>query len=152
MRYNEEVPIQDVLIRPATPEDAAAVAVLMTELGYTTSADQMCARLGRFLSNPDYETFVAELNGAVVGAAGACVAALYEDDLPLGRIAALCVAEHARGRGIGAKLMVEAEDWLRCKGVGSIAVISGTHRTEAHRFYEARGYEVVGLSLRKAPH
>ncbi|WP_330630832.1 GNAT family N-acetyltransferase [Halocatena halophila] len=53
----------------------------------------------------------------------------------------LVVREDRRGMGIGTALIDECEEWARTEGCATIVLASATERSEAHRFYEERGFE-----------
>jgi GNAT superfamily N-acetyltransferase len=55
-------------------------------------------------------------------------------------IQGIVVERDWRGRGIGRRLMAEAEEFARRRGVGYVRLRSGSQRAEAHRFYESLGY------------
>ena len=116
----------------------------MTELGYTTSPEQMGTRLETIASRPDFASFVAVHRGQVVGMIGACIEPSYVHDAPYGRIVALSVEEAFRGKGIGARLVRRAEAWLAGAGATRSVVNSGLHRDAAHGFYRRIGYEETG--------
>lgn len=137
-------------IRSAALADSPAIARLMTQLGYATSADEMKERLRGILPLPDYMTCVAESEGKIVGVVGAGVGRYYEKDGAYGRLLALVVDESRRGRGVGASLVAEAERWLRGRGATSVVVNSGSRRGEAHRFYRRLGYAETGLRFVKS--
>jgi GNAT superfamily N-acetyltransferase len=138
------------LVRPATLDDGAALAGLVTQLGYPTAAGPMRARLAAILARTDYATLVAESAGTVIAFGGAQLCPCYNHDRPTGRIAALVVDEACRGRGIGARLVRGLEQWLVAAGAGSVFVNSRLHRVEAHRFYERLGYAQNGLRMVRA--
>lgn len=50
--------------------DVSQLAVLMGELGYPTTTDEMEHRFTKINSNSMYNTFLAEENGVVVGMIG----------------------------------------------------------------------------------
>ena len=62
----------------------------------------------------------------------------------------LVVAEGARSRGSGGSLMDHIEDLARREGCTYVALACGREREGALRFYEGRGYERPGYSMRKA--
>ena len=141
--------MDDVRIRTAGAQDAAGLARLMEQLGYPTTAEQMAARLGPILADPDYRTLVAEAGGALVGMVGVFRGRDYSRDPPYARVLALVVDPACRGSGVGAALMGAAEAWAREVGAGSMHLTTAAHRAGAHRFYERLGYEGTGLRYRK---
>ena len=82
----------EIAIRSATLADADAIARLMSELGYPTSARQMERRLASILADTSYRTFVASDGHAIVGVVGTRVGPMYEVDDPYGQIMAMVVA------------------------------------------------------------
>ena len=136
-------------IRPAIIGDAGAIGRLITELGYPTDTASMEARLRPMLDAPGYATLLAEDQRGAVGMIGAMMQHYYERDGPHCRLLALVVADGARGRGIGGRLVEAVETWARGQGARTILVTSALHRGEAHRFYEARGYARTGYRFVK---
>ena len=98
---------------------------------------------------PERINVVAELDGQIVGLAGAYVDYALEINGKYGRLSGLVVAETSRGRGIGKRLLEWIECWLRNRGASRITLTSGNQRTEAHRFYRNLGYEETGLRFAK---
>jgi ribosomal protein S18 acetylase RimI-like enzyme len=131
-------------------EDAEAIALLVTELGYPTSADQMRRRLTAILRDDDYETFVACDAGGVHGFVGTLIGPLYEADDPYGQIMALAVMPHYQRRGVGRMLMHAAESSLIERGARVLVVTSGHHRPGAHAFYERLGYAFTGRRYKRS--
>lgn len=136
-------------IRRARPTDAAAVAALISELGYPCSAREMGARLRALLPRRDIRVAVAVEGKEILGVVAAGVEWGIEAARPRGRVTALCVAPGKRGRGVGALLLAAAESWFRSRGAGAAFVNSAARRREAHRFYEREGYRVTGLRFVK---
>jgi aminoglycoside 6'-N-acetyltransferase I len=140
----------DILIRHATVFDAEALAALVTELGYPTSAEQMRGRLRPILPDPNYTTLLALVEGQVAGFIGAMVRPSYEADGLYGQIMALVVASACRRRGVGDALTGAIESMLARRGAGLVIVNTANHRADAHAFYESRGYTFTGRRYRKA--
>jgi GNAT superfamily N-acetyltransferase len=138
---HESTPVR---LRPATLHDAAAVAGLVTELGYPTEAGPMRGRLERFGAHPDYRTLVAEAEGEVLGLIGLQRGWLYEYDRPFVRVMALVVSRAARRRGVGARLMAAADEFAREHDAHGVQLTTALHREEAHRFYEGLGFSRTG--------
>jgi ribosomal protein S18 acetylase RimI-like enzyme len=139
----------DIALREARPNDARQLAGLMCELGYETTTAQMKARLRRILSNSRYRTFVAEADNELCGMIGMLIYPSYEHDDLSGRILALVVSAKARRRGMGRKLVAAAEKEFVRNGVRRVAVNTRLTRKEAHRFYEALGYQRNGFRFVK---
>lgn len=138
-------------IRPPAPADAQALARLMGELGYPSTAEQVQGRIDRADANPDYRTHVAEVNGQVVGMMGLQRGWAYEKDAPFVRVLALVVSAGARRRGVGARLLGTAHAWARELGAYGVHLTTSLHRDEAHRFYERVGFERTGWRYARTP-
>jgi GNAT superfamily N-acetyltransferase len=132
--------ISEVRIRTARAGDAAALADLCTQLGYPSSQGELAERLQRILGEPDHVVFVADLPGrGVCGFLhGFCGIALETG--PRAEILGLVTADGQRGRGIGRRLVAEAEEWAREKGHQAITVRCNVVRNAAHAFYEGLGF------------
>ncbi len=61
----------------------------------------------------------------------------------------LVASESARSKGYGTLLMEHVEDLARDEGCLYVALACGRERERALRFYEGRGYERPGYSVRK---
>ncbi len=131
-------------VRPAAPDDNAAIAALMEHLSYPTDAGTMGARMERLTALPGYAAWVAESDGEVIGMVGAMIGWPFVYDSPYARILALVVDPAHRGRGAGAALVRTVEDWARAQGASSLHLTAGNQRTEAHKFYARVGFEDNG--------
>lgn len=127
------------MIREARLTDAAALAPLIGELGYPTTADEVAARLTTFLAQ-GLSPLVWDEGDALLGVLVWTVAPSLHRPAAVAGISALVVAETARGRGVGRALVAEAEARCRALGCCRMEVTSNIRREEAHRFYEALGY------------
>src|SRR5918997_2815075 len=87
--------------------------------------------------------------GEVVAAAGVQVLTnlYYERHL---YVYDLVATEDARSEGHGGTLMDYVEDFARREGCRYVALACGREREGALRFYERRGYQRPGYSMRKA--
>jgi GNAT superfamily N-acetyltransferase len=65
---------------------------------------------------------------------------------PYLEVVQVLVAENRRGGGIGRALMETAEREARAEGLGSVRLNSQVHRSKAHVFYEALGYDFFKIS------
>jgi GNAT superfamily N-acetyltransferase len=137
-------------LRDATGTDAAALAELMTQLGYRCEPAEIPARIQKLAAHPDVLLAVAEHRGKVVGVVtGHLVNAIHKAE-PVAMLTALVVLESARGLGIGKQLVAHVEDWARSRGASTISLTSALRRVEAHEFYKALGYEHTGVRLAKS--
>jgi GNAT superfamily N-acetyltransferase len=135
--------------RPATSDDAEAIATLFTDEGYPAGPTDIVARLERFASEHS-RVIVAEGAGAVVGFIALHALPRFEHDDRIVRILALVVDAGARERGVGKALMAEAERVADELGAAFLEVTAGHHRPEARRLYEQLGYDAsVTAYLRK---
>ena len=135
--------------RPATVNDAAGIARLISDLGYPCTTNQMRSRLSALANDAAYATFVACVDRTLAGMAGAFVGRIYEQDDPMGRIIALSVSNDFRRIGLGRQLVQAAENWIRSRGASIVLVNSGFDREDAHKFYERAGYSAKGASFIK---
>jgi GNAT superfamily N-acetyltransferase len=131
-------------IRDATLSDATDLAALMCELGYETTPVEMEKRLNSILTNPAFKTFLAIVDGRACGMIGTVAYPAYEQNDLSGKILAIVTAKAARRHGIGRALIAAAENDLGLRGIKRIALNTRLTREDAHKFYEALGYERNG--------
>jgi ribosomal protein S18 acetylase RimI-like enzyme len=129
-------------VRSARPGDSEAIAKLIVSLGYEVTAAEVKSRLAKA------PAIVAEKDG-IVGVLTMAITAVLHRPKPVGRISMMVVAEEARGGGIGAALVAEAEKRLAAKGCGMVEVTSNVKRLRAHAFYEKLGYERTSYRFAK---
>ncbi|HUP62078.1 MAG TPA: GNAT family N-acetyltransferase [Thermoanaerobaculia bacterium] len=127
------------MIRPAQPNDAAALAQLAGELGYPSNAREMSAQLAILSASASDAVLVAESDGRVDGWIHVCATMSLESGAQ-GEIRGLVVTEERRGHGVGAELVQAAEEWARERGLPRIRVRTNVNRERAHRFYERCGF------------
>ncbi|HMC57069.1 MAG TPA: GNAT family N-acetyltransferase [Gemmatimonadaceae bacterium] len=138
-----------VVIRHAEQRDAAAIASLVTELGYPATAEEVRQRLMRLSASTDALGLVAEATGKVVGVATGHVIPCLHSTPIVAKLTMLCVASDARQVGVGKQLCAGIERWAEDRGAAKISVTSGLQRSGAHVFYERIGYERTGVRLTK---
>lgn len=131
-------------IRTATLDDAAALAVLLGELGYPTSAKQAATRLAGLQRTTCAVTYVATRAGGICGLATVHSHASLNRDEPAVQLTLLVVSAQVRGSGAGKRLVQAAEAWARDHGAQRLVVSTAVHRAGAHAFYETLGYELTG--------
>lgn len=136
------------MIREARLTDVAAIASLLTELGYPTTTDAMSDRLER-LAAADTATLVFEEDGAIIGLIGLMRHPYFELDGFGTEVAVLIVTANARGRGVGQALMDAGEAWAAEHGTILMWLASARSREDAHRFYVRAGYHDTGVRFTK---
>lgn len=130
-----------MLIREGTVQDAPVLAQLLGDLDYPNRSEAIAERVAKMAVNPDSRLLVAETEGQAVG----FISLHFIPQIALAgefcRISYLCVNDHARGSGIGQKLLDEAERLAADRGCDRMEVHSHTRRVRAHTFYARAQYE-----------
>lgn len=138
-----------IILRPATVGDAERIAAMFTEEGYPTGTTDIVERLERF-AGEQAAVVVADVDGEVMGFVAIHLLPRFEHGDHIARMLALVVAQGARERGIGGRLIGEAERISVEAGAAFIEVTAGHHRPEARRLYETHGFDAsVTAYLRK---
>lgn len=142
--------LSTVLVRDAEQRDAAAIASLVTELGYPATGDEVARRLERLRASPGAIALVAEsTSGRVAGVATGHVIPCLHSTPIVAKLTMLVVAADSRQVGVGKQLCAAIERWAQDQGAAKISVTSGLQRSGAHVFYERIGYERTGVRLTK---
>jgi GNAT superfamily N-acetyltransferase len=132
----------DVTIRDATASDAEAIAHLLAELGYPTSAEAAVAAVARFARSRASRLQVAEASPeGVVGLVATHIVPRLDDDALSCRITDIVVCSAHRRSGVGSILMRAAEREARKAGAPRLDLSSGEWRADAHAFYTSQGFE-----------
>jgi ribosomal protein S18 acetylase RimI-like enzyme len=140
-----------ITIRPADTSDAEAIAALFTDEGYPAGPSDIVERMDRFGSEHS-RVIVAEHDGALLGFIALHAIPRFEHDDRILRVLALVVDAGARERGVGRRLMAEAERIAGELGAAFVELTAGHHRPDAFRLYESLGYDAnVAAYLRKKP-
>lgn len=96
------------------------------------------------------DVLVAEVNGEVVGV---CQVLIFQHFQHSGgwccELESVHVRSDQRGLGIGSKLLDTAEAIARREGCYRVQLTSRNVRLEAHRFYEANGFEQTSQGFKK---
>jgi GNAT superfamily N-acetyltransferase len=121
-------------------DDAAVIATLVGELGYSASADDIKARLPLLLGSDRYFLAVATAaDGGLLGLVNAEQRLNIESGTSF-ELTGLVVASSARRGGVGSALVAAAESWAVAHGATAVRVRSNVVRPEAHAFYARLGY------------
>jgi GNAT superfamily N-acetyltransferase len=127
-----------VIIRDAVSADAAAIAVLLDQLGYPGStAASVSSRIADYAGGA---VLVAVLSDRVIGSLSLFSLPLFERPGRLGRVTSLVVDAGVRRSGAGKALLAEAEKRAVSWGCVAMDIASSRHRSAAHAFYRAAGY------------
>lgn len=129
-----------VTLRPAAVADAERIASLLTDEGYPAGMSDIVERLERF-STERSQVIVADLDGEVIGFIAVHLLPRFEHGDHVARVLALVVDPGARERGLGRRLMEEAEGIATAAQAAFIEVTAGHHRPDARRLYESLGYD-----------
>lgn len=131
--------MQPLTLRSAVTDDAAAVALLLGQLGYPVSASEALSRLNR----EGARVILAEAAGEALGLLELTVQLQITHARPVARVTAMVVRDSARRHGVGRRLMERAAELARTEGCEGIELTSGIEpgRRDAHRFYETLGFE-----------
>ena len=134
---------RETVLRLARPEEAAAIAAVLAQAfepfrplytagGYAATTPGAGVIAARFAEGP---LWVAEAAGQVVATVSVVVKgeALY--------LRSLAVAPAARGQGLGARLVRQAEDYARAQGLARLCLSTTPFLADAIRLYERMGFE-----------
>ena len=134
------------LVRSIETRDSHEVALLIEQLGYRRSHDEVAAWInGISASSTTQAAFVACLGDEVVGWIEVSIQS-HLQSAPFALIGGLVVKDGLRGKGIGKKLCETAEVWACRRSVSVLRVTSRSTRADAHHFYENIGYEPTKIS------
>ena len=102
------------------------------------------------LGQDGHFVLVAEVAGEIVGTADLLIVVNLTHELrPWAIVEHLVVATHARRRGIGRALLADAVARAEAAGCYKVQLLSRKERSDAHRFYEAVGFERAADGFRR---
>jgi len=120
---------------------------LMTDLSQAAADQELLRqRIHEANRNPDKYLMVAEdadtrtLCGSVLGV---CFGDFCDECKPVMVIENVVTHRDYRNRGVGRAMFEAIEQWGREKGAAYAILCSANHRTEAHKFYPAVGYDEI---------
>src|SRR5436305_4942038 len=114
--------------------------VLLEQLGYPSTPDDVASRLEALLANPDAGVLVAESEGRLLGLAAFQVFVLLYRPRPQCRLTALVVRAGERRRGVGATLVQAVLQGARKRGCSRVELTTRPTRQDALPFYTALGF------------
>lgn len=144
--------MREIAIREAAEEDIPAILRLYAAARITDAesftVDEAREQLKLFRRYPSFRVFVALIDDAVVGA----YELLIMDNLAKrgrksGVVEDVAVDPAYQGRGIGRAMMNHAREQCRQAGCYKFVLSSNLKREDAHRFYDALGFERHGYSF-----
>jgi aminoglycoside 6'-N-acetyltransferase I len=141
-------------IRPAQTSDIEQLAAMCAELWPTSSAEEHAKELRLILGGKADLVLTMPISILIAEARDGTLLGFVEVDLrshadgcnplkPVGYIEGWYVAEHSRQRGVGRKLLGEAEAWARSHNCFEIASDATIDNERSQRAHAALGYEVV---------
>ncbi|HET7850554.1 MAG TPA: bifunctional helix-turn-helix transcriptional regulator/GNAT family N-acetyltransferase [Pseudolabrys sp.] len=117
------------------------------EYGWTEPFEGLCAQIvADFVNNNDPKCercWIAELDGENAGAV-----MIVRDSADVARLRLLLVEPHARGLGIGARLVDECVKFSRDAGYKKITLWTHSVLTAARRIYENAGFRLTASEAR----
>lgn len=139
-----------MIIRQMQAKDImGVVSLIRNELGYDDMSSEVYDRVSRIYETENYEVFIAEEAGKVIGFAGIMRGLAFELDGEYVRVIALAVSRAYQSKGIGSRLEAHVEKYAEEINANSIVISSGLNRNRAHVFYGNKGYEKKGYSFIK---
>jgi ribosomal protein S18 acetylase RimI-like enzyme len=154
---------QEILIRPAEERDLPALGRLGALLVRThhafdplrfmepaTSVEEGYAWfLGSQLGEPDSAVYVAERAGQVLGYVYAGLEPQSWKELrdAAGFVHDVVVDEHARGQGIGARLVEQAALWLESHGAPRVMLWTAHANAPAQRLFARLGFRSTMIEM-----
>ena len=136
-------------IRDAQDGDLAALTVLLDELGYPVEAAELAGRLRAFVEKGNGRVLVLDVDGKVVAFAALEVTFPLHHRTSVCHLSSFAVATAARRRGVGRRLLLAVEQAARDSGCALLVLTSANHRSDAHAFYPAAGYQLTGRKFTK---
>jgi GNAT superfamily N-acetyltransferase len=127
-------------LRSAQVQDADELTRLFEQLGYVCTPSELKERIASRVDHIHNEIFVAEVEGAIVGAIAFSTLLPIHEPGKWGLISALVVNESIRGKGIGDALLAHTEHHAKKSGCTQIELSSSESRKKAHAFYEKNGF------------
>ena len=134
-------------VEPGDPRLSAEILPVLQQLRPHLTAESLAAVYAeghatglRFLAAYDDDGCVG-VAGWRLWAKTAVRRELYVDDL--------VTREDRRSRGVGAALLAELEARARAAGCAVLALDSGVHRADAHRFYFREGFAITSFRFAK---
>jgi GNAT superfamily N-acetyltransferase len=140
-------------IREATETDLPRILDLYSAAdigdGESFTPAEARAQLAAFRQYPSYRLFVAVADDTIVGTYQLLIMHnMAKRGKPSGIVEDVAVDPAHQGQGIGRAMMQHALEQCRRAECYKLSLSSNLRREDAHRFYEALGFERHGYSFR----
>jgi ribosomal protein S18 acetylase RimI-like enzyme len=147
-----------VSFRAATTEDLPAILAMLMDDALGKLREDLGPPLNpRYLEafaaierDPNQLLAVADQDGLVAGCLQLTfIPGLSRTGMWRGQIEAVRIASSLRGSGVGKAMMQWAIEQCRARGCGLVQLTTDKQRPDAHRFYEALGFQATheGMKL-----
>ena len=132
----------EIVIREIEEKDyPALLSIWNNELGNKdVTAENIKPHYDRVKNDSRYKTYVACLEGELVGFISSAQTYAVGFDGSAMQIIGIAVKAEKQNKGIGTKLIRSMENYAREINCYSVGLCSGFKRTGAHAFYEHMGY------------
>lgn len=141
----------DIIIRPATRADLEAMVGLLPRLAdfdippqrqaaHLWESDELLLRRWADGQADQCEVHVACLDGLVVGLTLVSLRPELLSHEPSAHLEAIAIAKRIEGRGVGKRLLANAENAARRRGAQTITLHVFARNTHARRLYDSNGY------------
>ncbi len=137
-----------ITIRPAAPDDAAAIAHMNAEANdLRATVEHIAAHIA--LHSASERAFVAEVDNQIAGYA--CLRLLTNvcDPIPYAELSELYVAARFRREGVGGALIHHIENEAASQGATALVLMTAWRNQRAHTFYHAMGYGLYTITMRR---
>ena len=124
-------PTLAISIRPAEQRDAATIAGLLGQLGYSATAEEVRDRLARLAAQSEAGVLVAVVADEAVGVASYQLIDMLERSRPQCRVTTLVVDSRHRHGGVATQLVSAIEGVARERGCFRLEVTTRPSRADA---------------------
>ena len=142
----------DIIIRTATENDLPDILNLYSQPdiddGKILNIDNAKDIFTNIKTYPDYNIYVAEMNGKIVGTFSlAILDNLAHMGSKSGLIEDVVVFQLYQRQGIGKQMMQYAIEICKSKSCYKVGLSSNVKRDNAHEFYKSLGFKIHGYSF-----
>lgn len=129
-------------IRKIAMSDVKLLLPLIQQLGYTTTEENLVARIALYQHSEHDRAWIAIQNEEIIGCVAVHFYDLFHSTERYARILSLVVKDTHRRRGIGKRLIARAERYAIQKNCSALELSSSMKRIKlgTHDFYAKLGY------------